>query len=358
MSNTVTGRSGGAIITKKENVAAFVHDVAELECAIFTLDKVIEEAEEEAKDKARQAETELAKAKEELAEASRICKIDESYTPRFSQPTRAPMIVWAIITIVGAALVTVASIVSETTDNKFLETLLVSIYIVLPGLIGLTISIIKYIYNVADVKQDIEFDIMLHEREAEENKIALNKAKRILASCEARYPEEMESIRIIRSQIEATKKQKAKLEAQLAQYYALGVIPPDYRYIDCVLIIDQIFRNDLADTMREAIRIYEERVFRGEVVKGMNKICSMLEELSSGMAVIVDRLDSINMSVSTMSQDLYTLSQRYASSEKKRTEQIERLIEETKLNRYASERIQYASDRFVRYQRYKGEGIL
>ena len=66
-----------------------------------------------------------------------------------------------------------------------------------------------------------------------------------------------------------------ELHAKKESLYRANIIPPDYRELDCVLMFHQIFRNDLADTMREAVKIYEERVFRQEVIRGIDRIYRM-----------------------------------------------------------------------------------
>ena len=114
-------------------------------------------------------------------------------------------------------------------------------------------------------------------------------------------------------------------------------------------MLDQIFRNDLADTMREAIKIYEERVFRGSVIRGMDKIVSMLGKLSSDMSAISLRLDMINNNVAHMSSDLNRFNERIASEGAKNRAATEDLIRETQLGRYTNEKLLESNKRLEYY---------
>ena len=101
--------------------------------------------------------------------------------------------------------------------------------------------------------------------------------------------------------------QKAKLAI-----YKVNIVPPDYRELDCVLMFHQIFRNDLADTIREAIKIYEERIFRQEVIRGIDKIYAMLGNLSSAMNSIEKRLLEIKDEVIIMGNDVHKATSQLA----------------------------------------------
>lgn len=103
---------------------------------------------------------------------------------------------------------------------------------------------------------------------------------------------------------------------QKKQIYQLNIIPPDYRTFDACVMLNAIFRNDLADTMREAILIYDERVFRGDVLRGIDNIYQMLGQLAHSMKEISDRLYSINSAVNQMVEETRTISSQLYSMEK------------------------------------------
>ena len=130
----------------------------------------------------------------------------------------------------------------------------------------------------------------------------------------------------------------SKIEDEKQKLYALNIVPLDYRELDCLIEFDQIFRNDLADTMREAVKIYEERVFRGEVIRGVDKIYTMLEELTATMRNIESAFYSIQSEVRLMSDDLFKFT---SSCEKSQ----ENLLSETRAARYATEALQKTQER-------------
>lgn len=124
--------------------------------------------------------------------------------------------------------------------------------------------------------------------------------------------------------------------------YSIGIIPPDYRTMDCVYVFDQIFRNDLADTMRQAVALYEERAFRGEIIRGMGTIISKLDSLQGTMSDLVSDIYSVKQNVSFMSQDVF----RMAEAQSKHND---KMLENSKATRYAAETVQKYSEEAKKY---------
>lgn len=367
MGGLVTG-SSGAIAPKKEHVASYVHDAAELECAIFTLDRSIEACEESIKDVVSNAESSVRYARERIndnkAEIEKLrarLKIHENI--KYGKYFRKYMIIGLAITFGFSVLAIFAfSLMEIESSGQMLSPLLVIQgtwpLLLMYAILGIIITLIVAIKKgkseddlVRSTKKSYTSSIKLQEKRLEESKHKYTLSQKELE-------ESKNYCALMRAHIDESKRQLNELIGKRNAFYAIGVIPPDYRTMDCVLILDQIFRNDLADTMREAIKIYEERVFRGEVIRGMDRICSMLGNLAAGMAVISDRLDRIDMNVSSMNQDLYSLSSRIARSESRREEATAKLIEETKLHRYAAEKLSDTTEQLLRYERYRSSGIL
>ncbi|MBQ3490149.1 MAG: hypothetical protein IJA86_06140 [Clostridia bacterium] len=129
-----------------------------------------------------------------------------------------------------------------------------------------------------------------------------------------------------------------EIESKKDQLYALNIVPPDYRTLDSLIEFDQMYRNDLVDTMREAVLIYEERVARKVLIRGIEKIYTMLGNLTSAMHNIESALYSIQSEVSMMSDDVYKIA---ASSEKFRDD----MLSESRAARYAAEALQKSTER-------------
>ncbi len=197
----------------------------------------------------------------------------------------------------------------------------------------------------------IGYNVYLTEHENERNtrKENLKKEKQELWNREKQLESAKSGYAVLGAQLAHTRAKREELERQKKKLYAVNIIPPDYRFMDCVLVFDFIFRNGLADTMREAVANYEERVFRGEVIKGMDSILRSIHNLAAGMSMIVTRLDTINRTVSMLSSDLFRYSESVIAQQKSNQAATERLIEETKLGRYATEELHRTTERIAYY---------
>lgn len=92
-----------------------------------------------------------------------------------------------------------------------------------------------------------------------------------------------------------------EIENILKQCYAQSnIVPPDYRYVDCLLVLQHAFRNGLADNMKEAVLYYEQKEFRNEVIRGVNNIHDMLGQLANTMAEVRGVLNSIDGNVNAI----------------------------------------------------------
>jgi hypothetical protein len=80
-------------------------------------------------------------------------------------------------------------------------------------------------------------------------------------------------------------------------YDKSGIVPPDYRYIDCLVVVQHAFRNGLADSMKEAVLYYEQKEFRNQVIRGVNNIHEMLGQLAGTMNEVRGILSSIDNNV-------------------------------------------------------------
>ena len=136
----------------------------------------------------------------------------------------------------------------------------------------------------------------------------------------------------------------SKIENQKKRLYTVGIVPPDYRKLDCLIEIDQMFRNDLVDTVREAVKIYEERVFRGELVRGIDNIYNMLGSLSASMYNIENTLYGIQREVISMSNEIYNISAATESFQAN-------MLSESRAARYATEALKKSQENCETYLR-------
>ena len=140
---------------------------------------------------------------------------------------------------------------------------------------------------------------------------------------------------------------KRALRVNLQTLYDMNLIGPDYRTFDCALDLDHIFRNGLCDTMQEAMNLYNTRVFQGAVLRGIDRIYSMLQELSMTMRHMQQTLEEVRDRVNDISSDVVMLvSNSYDTLDRQKE-----LLEEAKLNRYAAEEISRSQARMEYYVR-------
>lgn len=189
-------------------------------------------------------------------------------------------------------------------------------------------------------------------------------------SCEQKlYAELTERIDDISEKLET-------VDSQLTEFYSVNLIPPDYRSLECVIAFNQMFRNDLVDTMREAALLYDERVFRGEMIKGLNNIYKAINELGGLMSETVSVLREIESNTSRMCDELVdvssnlvrmnanvtghlsTMSANLSSGLNSIANGQRRIESELEYSRYSTEAIRANSDRMRWYTEQRWQGLL
>ena len=159
---------------------------------------------------------------------------------------------------------------------------------------------------------------------------------------------------LIQKQIEQNISNIEHLDGMIVKMHIIGVLPPDYRTPDCVITLDHIFRNDLADTVREAVLMYKEWVFQGKVIEGLENIYNMLGNLSATMQYMQRTLDSIDRNVSAMADNMDTMID--LQKENNRTQ--EQILRESECTRHAAEAIRTSSERCEWYAEQHRQGLL
>lgn len=354
---------------EKRTIAQFVHDAVEMETAIFTLDKMIEECKDRQETINIEAKKDLEEAEEDLEEAKN--KVPGQTLPSvITAPPRKEEI-GCITTgcggfLLGLAIVFGVVFIAYIVFYVFFKDVEISEIIngvafalFFYGTIALTV-LISFILAIRKRNNKYKKEMKLYKELSQKIKENERRAEGYrlesviicqdrVRNAKARIIEAEKESQMIDLQINEIKAKRKQLQSDLSVFYNYGIIPPDYRYMDCVIILDQIFRNDLADTMRDAIKIYEERVFRGSVIRGMDKICEKLDELSSDMSAISLRLDMIDSNISRMSDDLSNYNQRLLIESENNRAVTDDLIRETQLGRYTNEKLLESNKRLEYY---------
>lgn len=141
--------------------------------------------------------------------------------------------------------------------------------------------------------------------------------------------------------------QQAEIIAeQKKEMYKISIVPPAYRNLDCIIMVKSIFENDLADTMREAIMIYDDRVFKGLVITGIQKIYEMLGQLAYSMKAIDDHLLAIRGDVAKMTNEVCRMVDVMNNS----TEVQDNLLNEARAIKYAMESVERSNELLLLHQ--------
>lgn len=136
--------------------------------------------------------------------------------------------------------------------------------------------------------------------------------------------------------------QASEIDKIKQKMHRFNVIPEDYRDVGCLLELYKIFKNNLADNMREAITIYETRVFRGEVIKSIKRIGDMIDDLS-------DDLYDIHRDISNMGNEI----QQMRRSQENNAAMQSEMLSEMRATRYAIDSVNESNRIYEWYLNYK-----
>lgn len=366
-------------VVQRKNLAQFVHDAMEMEESIYTLGKMEEEAKKQRDQIVSEANTRWAEANEAKREAEK----EKNYftdSPEFIKPKLhtgkiLPLTIkWFFIWLLPCAfagcivLGIVSGIMSEKgmeiETGKFAAWMWASAAIA-SLVIGIIIAIWEVTSAYKNEKSNLEWKQKEYWKEKRKAEQKLLRTRENVQQESENWQRAMNAAGLLEKQIDMIHRNRNEISARLSSLYSFGLIPPDYRQMDCVIMLNQIFRNDLADDMRSAILLYEERVRHGEIVRGLDKIASMIGRLSREMSAVTSRLERINENVCTMSRNLQMHNDALLRSNGKLLEEMrsnrqatQELIEQTAVGNYTSEQLLKSQEKILYYQRLRNDGAL
>ena len=312
-------------LTKKEAIGQYVHDMLDLEIRVFSLRKMAEEARMKLEQEDSWLKYELQKAKNDKDSA---CQDYNSANAEKEKQTFGTAlfdalmgsVIGVIFGIIIPLLYLLGGIIA-TCVGAGIEGL---------GLLG--ISIVVFIISVIIA---IPFAIAKLADNSELQKLeeTAKCAEDHLMEVQKRYDEfhRMDADKL-RKSITAFENSVSKIEAALQKNYALNIIPPDYRRLECLAWIDYVFRNDQVDTMREATLQCDKWVRHGETLQA-------LHDLAENIRSIADLLHNMDDNISMMNQDLYRIAEA----------QGKQLVESRGI-RYAMESVKKGTEKLTHYE--------
>lgn len=422
----------GNEVVKKDILAQYVHDAVDIEVRRHTLnkmrddliisrDKGLEEQERaisllnsKHERKIKKIELELgsieAKHTSKVSSVEQEIKINEdkidevkkkpSEVSRSFSSDSFPIVFGFLGAIVGVvAFVIFGELGIFSTDSELIKGIILWLSMLLGGIFGALISYRKqkadwikdcrnsdrYTIqtansNIQKLQAEQQEELTTYKKELSQKqseRIALGEQQQLeRAEAENDLANEQKIYAELTGHIDVISEKLDTVDSQLREFYSVNLIPPNYRSIECVIAFDQMFRNDLVDTMREAALLYDERVFRGEMITGLNKIYEAINELGGLMSETVSVLRQIESNTSRMCDELCevssnlvrmnanvtghlsTMSSNLSSGFETISKGQSRIETELEYNRYANEAIRANSDRMKWYAEQRWQGLL
>ncbi len=389
---------GNPQFSDKKIVTSYVHDAAELECAIYTLEKLEEQLQQNINDDRavdkqihkwresdhQEALTSLKEQKQKLEEARRELE-KETYKLQ-NPPTldKAKIILRSalislcvilpasffgtmfILTIASKEAATQFFNITEFDFSGFNNPILF-LPLILPLIITLLFFCFFSVNSIKDEKNKIfnslqsgytsaqdafekqQKKVKDAELECKKTDAARQEAKQLSAKTELNIAE-------LNNQISAIHSRRKELQRMRTEFYRIGIIPPDYRYMDCVMMLDRFFKNNLVNNMQEAVRYYDHKLEIGEIVGGLDNIrkaiCdlnSTMRSVNSTMQSVAQRLKQIDDNTYSMHQDILDALDRQTAENKKASNA---LLEESRAGRYATEQLNETNEKILWYQKH------
>ncbi len=326
----------GELTTKKQNlpkkaaIGQYVHDMLDLEIRAHSLRKTAEETRKKAEWEENRAKSSLVQAEAKKESVFKLLQnIDAEEKPTFGSYYAKHGIGLGIF----GGICLIAAI--------FLAIAVLSVPEIAPGaIIWGCIGIIIIIINISVSTKGYKDELNTNNRKYLIAKNNYKKSEQELAEAQKKMEQNQIYVQKLCAHADQLDKDIAEIEKSLQHNYALNVIPPDYRRLECLLWIDYAFRNDQVDTMRQATLQCDKWTRHGEQMQVLN-------ELARQFRSIGDLLESMNTNISMMNQDLFRIA-----------EAQEKQLSETQSARYAMESVEQGVDRLAFYEEMKRHGTF
>ena len=369
-------------IAQRDTVAKFVNDVADMEIRAFSMREAAKKCRSDAerlendfklgsqklkdgvgisKSARASTESELKEKKQKYAESERHCD-NYTFADYCKQTFSGGRLFGFFFLHFGAIMMGIFSTPMAKAGDYYDES------IVVITLIGLAFEIIFpivwYVKKNAGYQNSLNFKKRDLENQAKEIKKLeedLQKINKTIRGAELILEREDEAFAPIKSRADQIRQKADELdsaatfvEEKIKECYALNVIKPAYQKMVCVTILNDVFVNDKADTMREAMLLCDAEIRHSELIHQLDKVIHSLNILANNLQSIQDVLKTINANVSMISQDIFRLSE----SQEKMAGLIENIEGNSKAVAYATESIKQSADNADFYIAQRRAGVI
>lgn len=292
--------NGQQELTTKQNTVNFVHKVTDMAIRVFSMrmaaGKIKEELateEKEEKRKVESAEWNLKIMNENLKSEEKDYKDNYSTYWKFSSWDGMKIGCFpTTVFILGLAI----SMGIFLSDGDLAARIVADSFIAAYALFLLifhTVYIIKYVGSKRGQLRSIQYCKDRVKQASEDLKRQEDEYNSFLNATFANGLKRIEELNMAANEI----------DEMLLKCYALNIVKPDYRNLVCLLILDNIFMNDKADTMREAMLLCDAELRHNELVGKLNEVVRAMRTLSKRLQGIDRVMNSIDTNISHISQE-------------------------------------------------------
>ena len=342
------------IAEQKEMIAKYVHDIADMEVRHFTLQEIICNSPQSTEQKKNEIETKVYKWKIEFEKAQQECTKNEVilsevkdrkkyavkyHSEEYSDDSlltgyRICLGIMIFLILVSICILSNGIIDAKNFDSAFTAVLPITAVVII------AFVILKCSLN-SRIKERQFRAIVKQEALVKENKKRVSENQELYERAVAEQKEFIENILPnVQVSVQEMKDSCEQIRQDLDRCYALGIVKPSYRNLISLVILDDIFINDKADTMREAMILCDVEIRHAELIGKLDEVVTALRALADSIQSIHAILNTINMNVSMISQDIY-----------KMTESQERIA-------YAAESVKKSADNVDTYIYQKRVGMI
>ena len=304
-------------LPSKKNIAGFVHSVTDMEMRVFTLNEVAKACREEAHKKENEVISKINNKKYELTKCERAYKEkvnSRNEVDSFRKYCRYRRSVGRIIGFlfmhyflgaffsISLAMYTTMIIQKDIgAEWNSLTTMLV--------FVGIAIYLTAFTLIWALVKtKNYKKELRYREQNVLTAEEEVKKAQKAIYDAEQELENQKNDSLTLYNKAEELDFAASKIRENLKQCYELDIIPPSYRKLVCLIIINDIFVNDKADTMREAILLCDSEIRHGQLINKLDDIYHSLETLATNIQSIVDIVSGISNNIKKISYDICNMS--------------------------------------------------
>ena len=323
----------GQNMLQKESIVRFVEGVADMETRAFSMREAADRCRREAANIVATAKKQVEK-KEKEVEVAKYWR-DKHVSDGIKKPKLEKRFFFEPMLDMASGC--------DHWSGLVVMFLIPPCYVILIPVLLYCLLIDPFVILIQNKKRVKEYNIKLQQATDEYNsKLAeldanVDKSIKQLADAQAWANSEFLRAKAINSRADELIASAKTVEQNILQCYSLNVVKPAYRNLVCVAILNEIFQNDKADTMREAMILCDQALRHQEEMKGLNSILNMLSSIAGYMRELNETVRSINFNISMISQDVYRMAENQAQAQARNEAMQERIA-------YAAESIKQSAD--------------